>query len=394
MVDSACGAHLFCCCPPTYSLFGGSLVRSSKTARVAAVGICAALLVACSSGTDDAGQTGGQQPAAATTGTTTGGNTDAGLAGATTSTDPAGPAVSGSAGGSDASASGSGAGSDAETAGAAAGTSGTAASGTAASSAAASSPAASSTAASGTAVSSTAASSTTASGTGATAASNSTAASSTAPPKPTLLKTGSSGAEVKQLQQQLLDLGYWLEAADGNYGQTTQQAVMAYQKAAGIDADGVAGPQTLKALERQVRPEPRTTSGDAIEIDLPKQLIYIVRDGELKYTINTSTGTGQPYTQEVEVDNPDGTTTKEVVSDVAITPTGEYQIQRGIDGMRKSKLGKLWRPRYFYEGWAIHGAEYIPNYPASHGCARMSNAAIDFIWANDLAPIGMKVWVY
>ncbi|NNG35383.1 murein L,D-transpeptidase [Nakamurella sp. DB0629] len=209
-----------------------------------------------------------------------------------------------------------------------------------------------------------------------------------------MLKTGSSGTEVQQLQQQLLDLGYWLETADGNYGQTTQQAVMAYQKAAGIPADGVAGPQTLEAIKQQVQPQPRTTSGDAIEIDLPKQLIYIVQGGELKYTINTSTGTGQPYTQEVEVDNPDGTTTKEVVSDVAITPTGEYQIQRGIDGMRKSKLGKLWRPRYFYEGWAIHGAEYIPNYPASHGCARMSNAAIDFIWANDLAPIGMKVWVY
>nr|WP_281361833.1 L,D-transpeptidase family protein [Nakamurella aerolata] len=369
------------------------------------------MLVACSSGTNDAGSSGAQQPAATTS--TTGGNTDAGLAGATTTGADApasGGATAGSSAGSDDAAGTDAAGSTA--AGSAAGTvGGTAAtskaatspaatastaatSGTGASGTASSTAAGSGTAGSGTAGSSTAASSSSADGSTGSSSSSSATASSTPPPKPTLLKTGSSGTEVQQLQQQLLDLGYWLETADGNYGQTTQQAVMAYQKAAGIPADGVAGPQTLEAIKQQVQPQPRTTSGDAIEIDLPKQLIYIVQGGELKYTINTSTGTGQPYTQEVEVDNPDGTTTKEVVSDVAITPTGEYQIQRGIDGMRKSKLGKLWRPRYFYEGWAIHGAEYIPNYPASHGCARMSNAAIDFIWANDLAPIGMKVWVY
>lgn len=195
------------------------------------------------------------------------------------------------------------------------------------------------------------------------------------------LREGSSGAAVKQLQQQLLDLGYWSSGADGQFGQTTAQAVMAYQSAAGIGVDGVVGPQTKAALAKKVRPDIRTTSGNAVEIDLDKQLIKIVENGKLRYTFHTSTGSGQPYNQ-------DGNTY------TATTPTGTFSIERSIDGMRVSKLGELWRPRYFYSGYAIHGSTSIPNYPASHGCARLSNAAIDFIWSADLAPIGRTVLVY
>jgi len=30
----------------------------------------------------------------------------------------------------------------------------------------------------------------------------------------------------------------------------------------------------------------------------------------------------------------------------------------------------------------------------SHGCVRVPNSAIDFIWANNILPIGAAVWVY
>ena len=36
----------------------------------------------------------------------------------------------------------------------------------------------------------------------------------------------------------------------------------------------------------------------------------------------------------------------------------------------------------------------IPGYPASHGCARVSNPAMDMIWANNLMPVGSSVVVY
>ncbi|MBA2387718.1 MAG: L,D-transpeptidase, partial [Acidimicrobiia bacterium] len=36
----------------------------------------------------------------------------------------------------------------------------------------------------------------------------------------------------------------------------------------------------------------------------------------------------------------------------------------------------------------------VPNYPASHGCVRVTTTAMDFIWANDLIPLRMPVWVH
>ena len=42
----------------------------------------------------------------------------------------------------------------------------------------------------------------------------------------------------------------------------------------------------------------------------------------------------------------------------------------------------------------MHGYTDVPPYPASHGCVRVSNAAMDFIWATNIMPIGAAVWVY
>ena len=76
------------------------------------------------------------------------------------------------------------------------------------------------------------------------------------------------------------------------------------------------------------------------------------------------------------------------------TPTGIFHIFRQVDGASNGPLGQLWRPKFFTGGYAIHGAASVPSYPASHGCARLSNEAINWIWANNLAPIGTEVWVY
>lgn len=195
------------------------------------------------------------------------------------------------------------------------------------------------------------------------------------------------GQDVKALQQKLNSLGYWNGAAGGTYGDLTSQAVMAYQKAAGIEADGAAGPQTTAALARNVRPTVRTTTGSAIEIDKEQQLVKVVIDGRLKYIFNTSTGSGQTYIQKGDPGQPPTTA-------VATTPEGSFTIERSIDGMRKSKLGELWRPRYFYDGYALHGSNSVPAYPASHGCVRLANGVIDFVWSADLAPIGRTVLVY
>lgn len=59
---------------------------------------------------------------------------------------------------------------------------------------------------------------------------------------------GSSGAEVKSIQERLIRWGYLSGEADGIYGPQTEEAVRDFQRKNGLMADGIAGPDTLSAL--------------------------------------------------------------------------------------------------------------------------------------------------
>ena len=197
-----------------------------------------------------------------------------------------------------------------------------------------------------------------------------------------LLSPGASGPAVTSLQQHLLALGYWIDAASGSYGLTTQQAVYAFQKVEGLPRSGVVDIQTSQRLATARRPKPASTTGYVAEVDKGHQVIKIANNGATLWVINTSTGSGIPYTL-------DGTLF------TAQTPDGHFTVSGQINGLDISPLGQLWRPKFFTgTGIAFHGSPSIPPYPASHGCVRMTNAAIDWIWANNIIPLGTAVWVY
>lgn len=59
---------------------------------------------------------------------------------------------------------------------------------------------------------------------------------------------GDFGQEVAQVQAKLAALGYAAGSADGEFGSMTTSAVKAFQKDRGLDADGVVGPDTYRAL--------------------------------------------------------------------------------------------------------------------------------------------------
>jgi peptidoglycan hydrolase-like protein with peptidoglycan-binding domain len=204
---------------------------------------------------------------------------------------------------------------------------------------------------------------------------------STGPTTPGKLKVGDKGPAVTELQQRLTALGYWNAKSDGSFGALTRQAVYAVQKAAGLGRDGVVGPKTRRALNRGVRPTARSTSGHVVEISLQRQLLMIVDDGKVSQVFNTATGSNQNYEYEGD-------------TYLADTPAGRFRVSRQIDGWRHGPLGPLWRPKYFNGGIAVHGAYSIPPYPASHGCARVSIAAMNWLWTHDALKPRTRVWVY
>ena len=62
--------------------------------------------------------------------------------------------------------------------------------------------------------------------------------------KSMVLKVGSSGEAVRALQLKLKALGYFSGTGTGYYGNVTKDAVIRFQKAYGLTADGIAGPAT------------------------------------------------------------------------------------------------------------------------------------------------------
>jgi putative cell wall-binding protein/peptidoglycan hydrolase-like protein with peptidoglycan-binding domain len=202
---------------------------------------------------------------------------------------------------------------------------------------------------------------------------------------PATLTRGDRGPEVTDLQRRLRDAGYWVGAIDGAYGTLTHQAVMALQKAHGLPRDGNYGLRTRALLESNpARPRPRSGPGSGLvyEVDLDRQILMRVVNGNVEWIFNTSTGHGRIYEF-------NGQTYR------ANTTTGRHRVVRQIDGLREAERGQLWRPKYYdnARGIAIHGATSVPAEPASSGCIRVTYAAMDFIWSLDPG-IGAGVWVY
>ncbi len=66
-------------------------------------------------------------------------------------------------------------------------------------------------------------------------------------PIDTVLRRGMSGEQVKTLQYLLNQAGFDLKI-DGDFGRTTEKALLAFQRKSRITVDGRAGPKTVEAL--------------------------------------------------------------------------------------------------------------------------------------------------
>lgn len=104
-----------------------------------------------------------------------------------------------------------------------------------------------------------------------------------------LSKYGSRGDEVTQIQTKLKRWGYYNGNIDGIYGSQTVEAVKYFQRKNGLTVDGIAGPQTLKAMGIYTSSTSSTSSSsNSSDVNLLAKLIY----GEAR---------GEPYTGQVAV---------------------------------------------------------------------------------------------
>jgi hypothetical protein len=178
------------------------------------------------------------------------------------------------------------------------------------------------------------------------------------------------GPDVVYLQQRLTALRYDVGSVDGVFGSSTLHGVYAFQKVQGIGVDGVVGPITWSRLASPYVPRARyNRSAAAVEVNLTRRVVYLTRSGAVTRILDASPG--KPSTP---------------------TPTGSFSIYRRIDGWRQSSLGLLWRPNYFYRGYALHGSTSVPTYAASHGCVRVTVPAMNRVWLKLF--IGERVYLY
>ena len=80
-----------------------------------------------------------------------------------------------------------------------------------------------------------------------------------------MLRVGSSGEAVQTLQLKLKELGYFSGTGTGYYGSVTKAAVIAFQQANGLSADGIAGPNTRnKVFSNNAAAVPQQSTAAAI----------------------------------------------------------------------------------------------------------------------------------
>ena len=103
-----------------------------------------------------------------------------------------------------------------------------------------------------------------------------------------LSKYGSRGSEVTQIQTKLKRWGYYKGNIDGIFGKQTLEAVKYFQRKNGLTVDGIAGPNTLRAMGIYTSSSSGGSSSSSSNLNLLSRAIY----GEAR---------GEPYAGQVAV---------------------------------------------------------------------------------------------
>lgn len=187
--------------------------------------------------------------------------------------------------------------------------------------------------------------------------------------------------EIRAAEQRLADLGYWTGPIDGVWDAVSHQGLIAFQKIQHARATGVLTRAEYNALFMAAPPRPREMNGPHIEVDLARQVLFLVDgDGKVGNILPVSSGSGKTFHQNGYPETH------------AVTPCGHLEVFSTAAGWKTSPLGEMYNPLYIVGGIAIHGSLSVPAYPASHGCIRVPMFASERL--PRMVPKGTRVFVY
>ncbi len=193
------------------------------------------------------------------------------------------------------------------------------------------------------------------------------------------LQTGDQGGWVTELRTRLAALGFRPGEGD-KYDSVLRGAVVAFEKYHRLERNGVFEADHWALLDTAIGIPYRADVPDRAEVDLGRQILTLVLDHQPVGIIPISSANGETYTSW------NGNTV------TARTPEGDFSFYREEDGWYRSYLGGLYEPFFFRGGYAIHGSNSVPAYPAAHGCIRTHIADQD--WLKPQLDVGMPVFVY
>lgn len=183
---------------------------------------------------------------------------------------------------------------------------------------------------------------------------------------PPPLRQGSRGEWVLTLERRLVELDYHLKRVNQGFDFRTADAVLAFHKVHGMGRGESVTRATWKRLSDPRTPKPKAKRPkEHIEVDQTRQVLYIVREGEVDVIVHVSTGAG------------------------GATRNGVFNVHRKIAGFSP---GRLYYPSYFDGNRAVHGWPDVPPSPASHGCVRVPYWTAKFL--HRVMHYGMQVRVY
>jgi hypothetical protein len=179
---------------------------------------------------------------------------------------------------------------------------------------------------------------------------------------------GSQGTLVYLLETRLAALHYSCGTVDNAYDECTRDAVMAFEKVEKLSRDGVADAAVWERIFGAQVPLPRySASGRRVEVDLSRQVLFLITDDVVTEIVHVSTG---KYG----------------------TPTGHGKVWLRQQGWQECSVGWMYYPCYFLPKIAIHGSSSVPPYPASHGCVRTPNWIAVHMYEELFMGIGVDVY--